>query len=63
MLRRRRTNNLKKVGLMNTSMRRRVANRHKTRRLVHRRIKQIPMSLEGSTINRTENQTTDTTTS
>jgi hypothetical protein len=44
-------------------MRRRVANRHKTRRLVHRRIKQIPMSLEGSTINRTENQTTDTTTS
>jgi hypothetical protein len=28
-------------------MRRRVANRHKTRRLVHRRIKQIPMSLEG----------------
>jgi hypothetical protein len=45
---------------MNTSIRRRVANRHKTRRLIHRRIKQIPMSLEGSTINTSESKDTQT---
>ena len=44
-LRRKRNNNLNKVRLMSSSARRRVANRNKARRLVHRRIKQIPMSL------------------
>lgn len=50
MLRRRRTNNLKKVGLLSTNIRRRISNKRDSRRLVQRRVKQIAMRLEGTTI-------------
>lgn len=58
MLRRRRVNRLKKMGLMSTGIRRHIANKRNTRRLVHRRIKQIPMSLEGSSINSAKSKDT-----
>jgi len=49
------------MSLMSTSIRRHIANKRNTRRLVQRRIKQIPMSLEGSTINKTKNEVKKTT--
>ncbi len=56
MLRRRIVNKLKKVGLMASGIRRRVSKKRNTRRLVQRRVKQIAMRLEGSTITPTDYQ-------
>lgn len=39
---------------MSTNIRRRVAKKRNTRRLVQRRVKQIGMRMEGSTLNTTE---------